>query len=72
VRNVAHWRFATISVTIATWLASYEELKRAVAAQIVGADPESQDRYAVAKTDFIERVVGLAVSRGYPQGLPDQ
>jgi GrpB-like predicted nucleotidyltransferase (UPF0157 family) len=50
----------------------YEDLKRAVAAQIVGADPESQERYAVAKADFIERVVGLAVSRGYPQGLPDQ
>jgi hypothetical protein len=38
----------------------------------VDADTESQERYAVAKTDFIERVVGLAVARGYPLGLPDQ
>ena len=44
----------------------YEDLKRTVAAQLVDADTESQERYAVAKTDFIERVVGLAVSRGYP------
>lgn len=50
----------------------YEDLKRTVAVQIVAADSESQERYAVAKTDFIERVVGLAVSRGYPQVLSDQ
>jgi hypothetical protein len=50
----------------------YEHLKRVLAAQIVGADPEARERYAVAKTDFIERVVGLAVSRGYPQGLSDR
>lgn len=50
----------------------YEDLKRTVAAQIVAADPESHERYAVAKTEFIERVVGLAVSRGYPQDLSDQ
>ena len=50
----------------------YEDLKRTLAAQIVAADPESQQQYADAKTDFIERVVGLAVSRGYPHGLSDQ
>jgi GrpB-like predicted nucleotidyltransferase (UPF0157 family) len=47
----------------------YEDLKRAVAATIVAADPESQEQYAAAKTDFIERVVRVAVSTGYPQGL---
>ena len=50
----------------------YENLKRTVAAQIVTADPKSQERYAVAKTTFIERVVGIAVSSGYPQDLSDQ
>jgi GrpB-like predicted nucleotidyltransferase (UPF0157 family) len=50
----------------------YEDLKRTVAAQIVRADPKSQERYAVAKTTFIERVVGVAVSRGYPRDLSDQ
>ena len=32
-----------------------------LAAQIVGADPTSQERYAAAKTDFIERIVALAM-----------
>jgi GrpB-like predicted nucleotidyltransferase (UPF0157 family) len=50
----------------------YEALKRAVAAQIVGADPESQERYAAAKTDFIEHVVDLAIKRGYPRDLSNQ
>jgi GrpB-like predicted nucleotidyltransferase (UPF0157 family) len=50
----------------------YEDLKRTLAAQIVAADFESQQQYADAKTDFIERVVSLAVSRGYAQGLSDQ
>ena len=49
----------------------YEDLKRTVAAQIVVADRESQEKYAVAKTDFIERVVSLAVDRGYPRDLSD-
>ena len=47
----------------------YEDLKRTVAAQLVAADPKSQERYAAAKTDFIERVVSVAVSTGYPRGL---
>jgi GrpB-like predicted nucleotidyltransferase (UPF0157 family) len=47
----------------------YEDLKRAVAAKIVAADPESQERYAAGKTDFIERIVGVAVATGYPKGL---
>lgn len=50
----------------------YEDLKRTVAAQVVAADPESQERYAVAKTDFIGRVVSLALSRGYPKDFLDQ
>jgi GrpB-like predicted nucleotidyltransferase (UPF0157 family) len=47
----------------------YEGLKRSVAAKIVGADPASQERYAAAKTEFIERIVALAVARGYPGDL---
>lgn len=47
----------------------YEVLKRIVAGQIVAADAESQERYAMAKTDFIERIVALAVAAGYPRDL---
>jgi len=49
----------------------YEDLKRTVAARIVAADPESRERYAAAKTDFIERVVALALAAGYPRDLSD-
>ena len=47
----------------------YVELKRTIAAQLAAADPESQERYAAAKTDFIERVVLRAIAEGYPPGL---
>ena len=50
----------------------YEQLKRRIAEQVVAADPKSQERYAVAKTDFVERVVALAIARGYPADLLDQ
>jgi len=47
----------------------YEQLKRTVAARIATADPEAQERYAMAKTDFVEHVVSRAMSSGYPRGL---
>jgi GrpB-like predicted nucleotidyltransferase (UPF0157 family) len=50
----------------------YEDLKRAAAARIVTADPASWERYAAAKTEFIERVVGLAITGGYPRDLSDR
>jgi GrpB-like predicted nucleotidyltransferase (UPF0157 family) len=50
----------------------YEQLKRSIAGQVVAADPTSPERYAVAKTDFVERVVALALARGYPADLSDQ
>ena len=50
----------------------YETLKHAVVAHIVGFDPESQERYAAAKADFIENVVALAVEEGYPRGFSNQ
>ena len=49
----------------------YEVLKRTVAATIVASDPESHERYARAKTDFVERVVALGVEHGYPRDLSD-
>jgi hypothetical protein len=45
----------------------YEALKRTVAAGILTADPVSQERYASGKTAFIERIVALAVTEGYPR-----
>jgi len=48
----------------------YEELKRAIAAQVGGTDPESRERYAIAKSDFVERVVALAIERDTPLTCP--
>lgn len=50
----------------------YEEIKRTIAAQVGGADRESRERSAMAKSDFVERVVALAVARGYPDGLSER
>lgn len=43
----------------------YERLKRDLAGQSEAADPESRERYARGKTDFIERVIALAREAGY-------
>jgi GrpB-like predicted nucleotidyltransferase (UPF0157 family) len=45
----------------------YENLKRQIAAGIDAADQKSQDQYAAAKTDFVEHVVALAFTAGYPR-----
>ena len=50
----------------------YEDLKRILVTHIVAADAASQERYALAKTDFVERVVAVAMAAGYPRGLPDR
>jgi len=41
----------------------YEALKRALAAPLTASDPESRERYARAKTEFIERVIAVANAR---------
>jgi GrpB-like predicted nucleotidyltransferase (UPF0157 family) len=46
----------------------YERLKRTVAARIAADDPEAQERYTMAKTDFVEQVVSRAILMGYPTG----
>ena len=54
----------------------YEELKRDLARKLAGTTHESREACAQAKTDFIERVVEVALSSGYPlepfQGDVDQ
>jgi len=47
----------------------YEQLKRELAAQLVGGDTESREAYARAKTDFVQRVAAEALRRGYPRIL---
>ena len=49
----------------------YENLKRSVAARFATSDPESREGYAREKSDFIERVVALALGSGYPRSLDD-
>jgi GrpB-like predicted nucleotidyltransferase (UPF0157 family) len=47
----------------------YEDLKRGLAGRIAATNGESREAYARAKTDFIERIVALALSGGYPREL---
>ena len=48
----------------------YETLKRELAAKIAPTDSESREAYALAKTDFIERIVAEALREGYPREFP--
>lgn len=48
---------------------SYEELKRDLARKLAATTHESREAYAQAKTEFIERVVEVALSSGYPREL---
>jgi GrpB-like predicted nucleotidyltransferase (UPF0157 family) len=45
----------------------YENLKRELAARFELTDPEDHEVYSRAKTDFIERVVEVALRAGYPR-----
>jgi GrpB-like predicted nucleotidyltransferase (UPF0157 family) len=45
----------------------YERLKQVIAAQVVGRDSDSREEYARRKTDFIEKIVALALRNGYPK-----
>ena len=47
----------------------YEYLKQDLARQLAATNRESRETYARAKTDFIERVVAMALSNGYPREL---
>jgi GrpB-like predicted nucleotidyltransferase (UPF0157 family) len=47
----------------------YECLKQNLARQLAATTHESREKYAGAKTDFIERIVALALSGGYPREL---
>ena len=45
----------------------YEQLKQNLARQLVATTHESREAYAHAKTDFIEGIVAMALSEGYPR-----
>ena len=45
----------------------YEQLKRDLARQLAPRDRESREAYARAKTDFIERIIAIALGSGYPR-----
>ena len=47
----------------------YAELKRTLAAREDGTDSEGRERYAVAKTEFIERVIALAIAEAGPDDI---
>jgi GrpB-like predicted nucleotidyltransferase (UPF0157 family) len=44
----------------------YERLKQDLAVRLAAINRESRDAYSRAKTDFIEGIVAVALSRGYP------
>jgi GrpB-like predicted nucleotidyltransferase (UPF0157 family) len=50
----------------------YEDLKKTKAAEAVATDPERHERYARSKTDFIARVIALALDQGYSRALSDE
>jgi GrpB protein len=45
----------------------YEDLKRDLAGKSAATNSESREAYAQAKTDFIERIVAMALNYGYPR-----
>jgi GrpB-like predicted nucleotidyltransferase (UPF0157 family) len=45
----------------------YERLKLELARQLTGADHESREQYARAKSAFIERITIQALEQGYPR-----
>lgn len=45
----------------------YEQLKQDLARRLAPSTLESLEAYAHAKTDFIERIVAMALSSGYPR-----
>lgn len=47
----------------------YAKLKLALAAKFSTSETGSHQAYADAKSEFIERIIRLARSRGYPHGL---
>jgi len=47
----------------------YARLKKQLAAVTEAADVSSREAYAKAKSEFIERVVQIALAAGYPRGL---
>ena len=48
--------------------ADYAQLKHRLAAQYDGDQPSQREAYAAAKTAFIERVIRIALTEGYPRG----
>ncbi|HXZ82031.1 MAG TPA: GrpB family protein [Terriglobales bacterium] len=47
----------------------YAALKKALATLADAADSSSREKYANAKSEFIERVIQIALAAGYPRGL---
>jgi GrpB-like predicted nucleotidyltransferase (UPF0157 family) len=47
----------------------YFTLKKQLASLVNAADSSSRETYARAKSDFIDRVVQVALAAGYPRGL---
>jgi len=45
----------------------YEHLKQELAGRFATIDPESHEAYAGGKTGFVERIVAMALSSGYPK-----
>jgi GrpB-like predicted nucleotidyltransferase (UPF0157 family) len=45
---------------------NYEQLKRKIAGQLNPNDDQSRELYARAKTEFIERIIAIALNASYP------
>ena len=47
----------------------YDTLKHTLAMQFLASSRESREGYAGAKTDFIQRIVAMAIDSGYPRAF---
>jgi GrpB-like predicted nucleotidyltransferase (UPF0157 family) len=47
----------------------YERLKHGLAEHLGAGSPESREAYARGKTTFIEKIVAVALSSGYPRDI---
>jgi hypothetical protein len=64
-RNDERWHFAITFGTIPPWQASTRDSSALSLNRCRWPDPASQERYAAAKGELVERIVALAIAEGY-------
>ena len=68
-RNVARWHFVISCASTPTPQAEHVTLKKHLASLVNAARSSSREAYANGKSEFIERVLRMALAAGHPRGL---